>query len=327
MKKRHYNIPVFVPHIGCPHDCVFCNQRHITGTQSEVCADDVRRIIDEHLKYIDKNGAEVEVAFFGGSFTGIDFNLQTSLMREAYEYIKAGRVDSLRCSTRPDCIDGVILENAKKYGMKTIELGVQSTDSEVLLKSGRGHGREEVFAASELIKKHGFSLGLQMMLGLPADTREKSIRTAKDIISISPDFVRIYPTLVVEDTALYDMYKSDAYKPITTEYAVDLAAELIEMFEDAGIEVIRIGLQTTDNINEETVIGPYHSAMGELARAEVYKRSIEKRVTTDVIDGVLIYTVPEGETSKAVGHKRSNIKYFKDKYGIDLKIVETVEKN
>ncbi len=327
MKKRHYNIPVFVPHIGCPHNCVFCNQRHITGMQSDVCADDVRRIIDEHLKYIDKNGADVEVAFFGGSFTGIDFSLQTSLMQAAYEYIKAGNVDSLRCSTRPDCIDDVILENAKKYGMKTIELGVQSTDSEVLLKSGRGHGREEVFAASELIKKHGFSLGLQMMLGLPADTREKSIQTAKDIISISPDFVRIYPTLVVEDTALYDMYKSGTYTPITTEYAVDLAAELIEMFESAGIEVIRIGLQTTDNINEETVIGPYHSAMGELARAEVYKRSIEKRVETDTADGVLIYTVPKGETSKAVGHKRSNVKYFKDKYGIDLKIVETVEKN
>lgn len=327
MKKRHYNIPVFVPHIGCPHDCVFCNQRHITGTQSEVCADDVRRIIDEHLQYIDKDCSKVEVAFFGGSFTGIDFSLQTSLMAAAYEYIESGKVDSLRCSTRPDCIDEAILENAKKYGMKTIELGVQSTDSEVLKKSGRGHGREEVFAASELIKKHGFSLGLQMMLGLPADTREKSIKTAEDIIAISPEFVRIYPTLVVEDTALYDMYKSGTYTPITLPYAVDLAAELIEMFEGAGIEVIRIGLQTTDNINEATVVGPYHSAMGELARAEVYRRRIEKLIKTDVVADTLNYAVPEGEISKAVGHKRSNIKYFKDKYGIDLKIVETVEKN
>lgn len=327
MKKRHYNIPVFVPHIGCPHDCVFCNQRHITGRQSEICAEDVCKIIDEHLKFIDKENSYVEVAFFGGSFTGIDFNLQTSLMQAAYEYIKDGKIDSLRCSTRPDCIDDAILENAKKYGMKTIELGVQSTDSEVLLKSGRGHGREEVFKASKLIKKHGISLGLQMMLGLPADTKEKSIQTAKDIISLSPECVRIYPTLVVEDTTLYDMYKSGKYTPVTKEYAIDLAAEITEMFEDAGIEVIRIGLQTTDNINEQTVIGPYHSAMGELVRAEVYRRRIEKCVNTGVVDGTLTYLVPKGEISKAVGHKRSNIKYFKDKYGIDLKIVETVEKN
>lgn len=322
MKKRHYNIPVFVPHIGCPHDCVFCNQRHITGAGSEVTAEDVTRIIDEHLQYIDKDSSVVEVAFFGGSFTGIDFDLQTVLMQAAYEYIKAGRVDSLRCSTRPDCIDDKILENAKKYGMTTIELGVQSMDSEVLLKSGRGHGREEVFVASELIKKHGFSLGLQMMLGLPGDTREKSLKTAEDIISIAPDFVRIYPTLVVEDTALYDMYKAGKYIPITTEYAAKLSAELIEMFEGEGIDVIRIGLQTTDNINESTVIGPYHSAMGELARSEVYKRSIERYITENNLTGEVVYAVPKGEVSKAIGHKRSNIAYFKERYNVDIKITE-----
>ncbi len=322
MRKRHYNIPVFVPHIGCPHDCVFCNQRHITGAQSEVRAADVARIIDEHLKYIDKDSSAVEVAFFGGSFTGIDFELQTELMSAAYEYIKAGRVDSLRCSTRPDCIDDNILENAKKYGMTTIELGVQSMDSEVLMKSGRGHGREEVFAAAERIKKHGFSLGLQMMLGLPGDTVERSVKTAEDIISIGPDFVRIYPTLVVEDTALYDMYKAGAYTPITLDCAVALSAELIEMFESNGIDVIRVGLQTTDNINESTVIGPYHSAMGELARSEVYRHKMERLISTDVVDGTLTYCVAKGEVSKAVGQHRSNIKYFKDKYNVDLKIVE-----
>ena len=136
MAKKHYNIPIFVPHIGCPHDCVFCNQKHITGVQTQVSGKDVADIIDRHLTYIERENSYIEVAFFGGSFTGIDFELQIELMASAYEYIKAGKVDSLRCSTRPDCIDDKILKNLKKYGMKTIELGVQSTDSEVLLKSG-----------------------------------------------------------------------------------------------------------------------------------------------------------------------------------------------
>ena len=324
MEKRHYNIPVFVPHVGCPHDCVFCNQKHITGVDSNITADDVSGIIDEHLKYIDKDNSIVEVAFFGGSFTGIDVKLQTELMRSAHEYILSGRVDSLRCSTRPDCITPDILENCKKYGMKTIELGVQSLDSEVLVKSGRGHDRDVVFEASGLIKEYGFSLGLQMMLGLPGDTYEKSIATAKDIISIHPDFVRIYPTLVVEDTALWRMYQSGEYTPLTVDEAVTLGAELTEMFEEAGIEVIRIGLQTTDNINEETVSGPYHSAMGELVRSEVYRRKIEKVIHL-AENGVLRYSVPKGEVSKAIGHHRCNAEYFKQHYGVELKITETQE--
>lgn len=322
MEKRHYNIPVFVPHVGCPHDCVFCNQKHITGADSNITADDVSKIIEEHLQYIDKDNAIVEVAFFGGSFTGIDIKLQTELMSAAYEYIRLGKVDSLRCSTRPDCITPDILENCKKYGMKTIELGVQSLDGEVLLKSGRGHGRDEVFESSALIKEYGFSLGLQMMLGLPGDTYDKSIATGRDIISIHPDFVRIYPTLVVEDTALCRMYNSGEYTPLTIDEAVVLGAELTEMFEENGIEVIRIGLQTTDNINDATVKGPYHSAMGELVRSEVYRRQIERNVHL-AENGVLTYPVPKGEVSKAIGHNRSNAQYFKTHYGIQLKIIET----
>lgn len=322
MKKKHYNIPIFVPHIGCPHDCVFCNQRHITGVQSKVTADDVSRIIEEHLEFIDGENSCVEVAFFGGSFTGIDFSLQTELMKAAYKYIKEGRVHSLRCSTRPDCIDEKILDNLKKYGMKTIELGVQSTDSEVLLKSGRGHGREEVFKASRLIKTHGFSLGLQMMLGLPGDTWEKSVKTAEDIISLKPDCVRIYPTLVVSDTALYDMYTDGRYTPITLEYSVDLGAHLMEKFEENSIDVIRIGLQTTDNINAQTVVGPYHDAMGELVHGRMYRNRIEKIIEENNISGDFIYTVPKSHVSKAIGHGRENVNYFKEKFNVNLKIEE-----
>lgn len=321
MKKKHYNIPIFVPHIGCPHDCVFCNQRHITGVQSDVTPDSVRRIIEEHLTYIDTQSSEVEVAFFGGSFTGIDFSLQTALMEAAYAYIESGKVHSLRCSTRPDCIDGKILDNLKKYGMKTIELGVQSTDGDVLLKSGRGHGREEVFGASEMIKANGFSLGLQMMLGLPGDSREKSVATADDIIAIKPDFVRIYPTLVIEDTALWDMYKNGKYIPLELEYAVDLSAELTEKFENEGIAVIRIGLQTTESINGETTVGPYHSAMGELARGRIYRNKIERYILENNITDRLTWYVTKSDVSKAIGQNRCNAEYFQSKYGIDLKVL------
>ena len=320
MKKRHFNIPVFVPHIGCPHDCVFCNQRHITGVKSNVTSSDVSCIIEEHLKFIDSENSCVEVAFFGGSFTGIDFDLQTELMEAAYEYIEKGKVHSLRCSTRPDCIDEKILENLKKYGMKTIELGVQSTDSEVLLKSGRGHDREVVFKASRLIKENGFSLGLQMMLGLPGDTWEKSVKTAEDIISLNPQCVRIYPTLVVPDTALYEMYVDGRYTPISLEYAVDLGAYLVEKFEENEIDVIRIGLQTTDNINAETVVGPYHDAMGELVRGRMYRNRIEEIILDNGISGDFSYAVPQCDVSKAIGHGRENINYFKSKYNVNLKI-------
>ena len=157
MNKKHYTIPIFVPHIGCPHNCVFCNQREITGADDNVTAFTVETTVKEHLKYIDKNNSYVEIAFFGGSFTGIALDKQNELLRKAYEFVESGDVDSLRCSTRPDFITPQILDNLKEYGMKTIELGVQSTDDEVLKKSARGHSREDVFAASKLIKEKGFT--------------------------------------------------------------------------------------------------------------------------------------------------------------------------
>ncbi len=320
--KKQYTIPVFVPHIGCPHSCVFCNQNTITGAESVVTAEIVRETIEQHLEYIGNSASYVEVAFFGGSFTGIDVSLQTSLLEAAYEFVAEGRVDGLRCSTRPDFITAEILENLKKYDMKTIELGVQSTDSEVLLKSARGHSREDVFAASRLIKEYGFDLGLQMMPFLPGDTREKTLQTARDIISLAPQCVRIYPTLVVKDTALYTMYKSGAYTPAELDCAVEICAELTEMFEDAGIDVIRIGLQTTDSINAATVKGPYHEALGELVYSRIYRRRIEKHIADNNVTGDFIYYVPSGDVSKAVGHKKANTEYFKQKYNIDITIRE-----
>lgn len=321
MKKR-YTIPVFVPHIGCPHDCVFCNQHAITGADDEVTALTVRDTINEHLKYIDPSASYVEVAFFGGSFTGIDEIKQTELLEVAFEFVKEGKVHALRCSTRPDFIDDTVLKRLKKYSVKTIELGVQSTDDEVLKLSARGHSREDVFAASRLIKEQGFDLGLQMMPFLPGDTREKTMQTARDIISLEPACVRIYPTLVVRDTALCTMYEKGLYTPATVDEAVEVCAELVEMFEKSGTEVIRIGLQSTDSINGSTVVGPYHEAMGELAYGRVYRNRIEKHITDGNIKEDFTYFVPEGDVSKAVGHKKANTDYFRQKYNISVTIKE-----
>lgn len=318
--KKHYTIPVFVPHKGCPNSCVFCNQKTITGAEKDVTAKDVVSIINQHLEYMDIADSYIEVAFFGGSFTGIDFDKQCELLGAAHEFVKRGKINSVRCSTRPDFIDGKILDNLKKYSVKTIELGVQSTDEEVLKASERGHSREDVFSAARMIKEHGFDLGLQMMPHLPCDTYEKTMQTARDILSLSPDCVRIYPTLVVQGTKLYDMYEKGEYTPSTVEDTVRVCADLVLLFE-GKTNIIRIGLQTTDNINARTVKGPYHEALGELVYSEVYRRKIENVVLSSDAKEI-VFTVPRGDVSKAAGHRRANIEYFREKYGVNVKIKE-----
>ena len=227
MTMKTYNIPIFVPHRGCPFDCVFCNQKRITGTQKEVTADDVHNIIGEYLKTLPSKNRRIEAAFFGGSFTGIPINEQSELLAAANEYLKKGDIDGIRLSTRPDYIDKEILDNLLKYGVTTIELGVQSMDDSVLKSSNRGHTRKDVINAVRLIKEYSFTLGLQMMTGLPGDTDEKSLYTADEIIKLKPDIVRIYPTLTIKDTFLEKMYLTGKYQPQSVDEAVNLAKQLL----------------------------------------------------------------------------------------------------
>ena len=315
----HINIPVFVPHYGCPHQCVFCNQKTITGQKSLLSVDDAEKIINEHLTTVNNHDDFVEIAFFGGSFTAIDKEKQTELCALAKKYIDMGKVNTFRCSTRPDCINEDILDNLKKYGIGTIELGVQSTDDEVLTLSERGHTRDDVFKASKLIKKYGINLGLQMMTNLPGDTFEKSIKTCEDLISLSPSCVRIYPTLTLEQTKLYDMYNEGKYVPFSLEETVDLLSILIDKFTKAGIDIIRVGLQTTDNINKDSVIGPYHQAIRELAESRIFRTRLENHISSEKNISYDVYVNPR-YVSKATGQKRCNIEYFKDKYGADIRI-------
>ncbi len=318
---KTFNIPIFVPHKGCPHDCIFCNQKKITGKASDINLDDVVKTIEENLSSIKNIEGEkyIEIAFFGGSFTAIEKDTRESLCKIAYKYLKNGLIDGIRCSTRPDCIDKNVLDELKNYGFTAIELGVQSTDDEVLLKSGRGHKSDVVFSSSKLIKEFGFSLGLQMMIGLVGDTYEKSIKTAKDIISLKPDCVRVYPTLVIKDTPLFDMMQNGEYIPISIDYTVKILSEILDMFYNENIKVIRVGLQTTDDVNQNTVSGPYHGAIRELAEGEIFKNKIENYVVKNNLKTckILIFA-NQKDISKISGQNKKNSKYFYEKYKIKI---------
>lgn len=306
--SRHVNIPIFIPHLGCPNQCVFCNQRTISGVR-EFDASDVKRQIDEALTTIEPE-AEVEIAFFGGSFTGIDHIFMESLLATAYEYINSGRVDALRCSTRPDYIDEEILALLKKYGMKTIELGLQSSSDEVLRLTKRGHDFSAEERACKLIVDGGFALVGQMMIGLPGSDIDSEIKTAEFIVSMGASAARIYPTVVFKETELCDMANCGVYTPLSLTEAVERSATVLEIFDKAGVDVIRIGLAASENLSspETYFAGPNHAALGELIENELYYRKIRKLLADREISGektINIY-VRRGSLSKAVGQKKSN---------------------
>lgn len=330
---KNYNIPIFVPHRGCPFDCVFCNQRRITGSIKDVTPKDVTETIEAYLKTLPKEGRVVEAAFFGGSFTGIPIEEQTALLSAAYKFKKRGLIDGIRLSTRPDYISGEILDNLARFEVTTIELGVQSMDDEVLKASNRGHTREDVINAVKLIRKYPFSLGLQMMTGLPSDTDEKSLKTAEEIIELKPDIVRIYPTLTIKDTYLEKLYREGKYSPQTLDSAVELSKKLLLKFEAYNICVIRIGLQSTDEIceNGSVVAGPVHSSFRELVESSIFYDKIADAIKTGTQnnkDTKTIFVNPR-DISKAVGNKKRNIIKIKQEFDADIKIVgnENIKRN
>ncbi|WP_240840611.1 elongator complex protein 3 [Acidaminobacter sp. JC074] len=310
---KHFNIPIFVPHEGCPHDCVFCNQKSITGVKESFDIGRVKKTIDDHLESIHKTYDEcrVEVAFFGGSFTGIEVSKQEAYLNLTKAYLDAGLIDGVRLSTRPDYIDKTVLDRLDYYGVTTIELGVQSLVEDVLESANRGHDIACVDKACALIKKRKFKLGLQMMIGLPGDTLEKSLVTMEKIISLKPDMVRIYPTIVIENTDLAVLYKKGFYKPLTLDQAVNWCAVLYKHFTHYGIPVIRMGLQASESLSE-SLAGPYHPSFRQLVESKLYY---------DVLDGVLkpgrvsVYVHPK-EISFLVGQKRDNLNRLEKKYGI-----------
>lgn len=310
MKKG--NISIFVPHQGCPCACSFCNQKTITGKTFLPDAEYVDKTVKTALS---KKGYDYEIAFFGGSFTAIDRDYMLELLSAAYPYVKSGEVSGIRISTRPDCITEEILDLLKKYGVTSIELGAQSMDDEVLEANRRGHTAQDVLNASEMIKNAGFELGLQMMTGLYKDTAEKSVETAKKIIEIKPQTVRIYPTVVLKNTYLAELYLSDEYKPLNVEDSVELCAVLVPMFEKAGIRVIRIGLHSGSDIKENMLAGGFHDSFGELVKSRIMVNKILELPPADYQ-----VFVNQRSISKLKGNGKRNI-YLLMERGYNIKII------
>lgn len=276
MQNTRYIIPIFVPHEGCPHDCVFCNQNSITGSTVNVTADFVKDTVEQYLQTLPSSNRVLEVSFFGGTFTAINKAKQIELLNVARTYKVQGVIDYIRLSTRPDYISREILDYLKEFSVDIIELGVQSMDDNVLHLSGRGHTSEDVIIASKLIKEYGFTLGLQVMLGLPGDDFSKDIKTASEVIKLKPEICRIYPALVIKDTPMEKMYNRCLYKPYTLEEAVRISKIIYGMFVANDINVIRIGLQPTEDINvgKELIAGPFHPAFRELVEGSIYNEII-----------------------------------------------------
>lgn len=309
MSKSYYIIPVFISHQGCPHQCVFCNQDRIAGKYEEVFASDVRKIIDEYLSTINSNGATIEVSFFGGTFTAINVNKQKELLEVAREYKERGLIHKIRLSTRPDAILPYILGYLKEYKVDIIELGVQSLDDEVLRKAGRGHSVSDVEAASKLIKEAGFVLGHQIMPGLPGDNFEIDIETTKKSIEMKPDICRIYPSLVIKDTPMEDMYIRGDYVPYSLEEAVYISGEMLKLYNEAKVKVIRIGLQPTDTITtgKDIVDGPFHPAFRELVEGRLICETLDKKSPKEKD---IIVEINEKDISKLYTNKKQYFKSF-----------------
>lgn len=326
MSKSHYIIPIFVSHEGCPHNCVFCNQNTITGIEEKVNSEFTRKTIKEYLQTINKKQAVVEVSFFGGTFTAINIERQKELLSVAKEFKDRGDIDFIHLSTRSDYIDDEILVNLKNYSVDVIELGVQSLDKEVLLKSGRGHSEEDVVKASALIKKYGFILGHQIMLGLPGDTFEKDIETTRKSIAMKPDIYRIYPALVIKDTPMEKIYNSGTYKPYDLYEAVEITKIIYSMLTAHNIKVIRIGLQPTEEINsgKELIAGPFHPAFRELVEGSLYRDLVVEQVSKNY-KGKLIIKINSKDLSKLYADKK---RFFNDmKKQLQTATIEVIQDN
>ena len=271
-------IPFFIPHVGCPYVCTFCNQSRITGQSgiSHLTPDYIKQTITDYVGK-KRNDKFWEVAFYGGSFTAIQRDLQHTLLAPAYEMLQQDIIDGIRCSTRPDAVGDEAISLLQSYGVKTVELGVQSMNDGILVDAKRGHTAQEVVDAVARLKQRGITVGVQLLPGLKGETWETILETAIAVVKLKPDFVRIYPVLVIENTELADQYRSGAYKPLSTEQAIIYCAFLKEWFEEHNIEVIRTGLQSSEELDSgnSLISGPYEPAMGELVVNEQYKQRIE----------------------------------------------------
>ena len=326
MSARAYILPVFVPHLGCPHACVFCNQRRISGAERPATAEDVKNSIAKAAASLPQGGKR-QLAFYGGSFTAIPAKEQEALLGAAKAALDRGEIDAIRLSTRPDAIDGAVLDRLRRYGVETVELGAQSMDDTVLRLSGRGHTADDVETASRLIRAAGFRLILQMMTGLPGSSDESDVETARRLIALAPDGVRIYPTVIVRDTALYDMWRTGIYREHTVEDAVRVCARIVPLFDAAGIPVIRLGLNPTEELSGGAAAGgAYHPALGELVKSRILLEKARALLNGTAPGSRVTIAVGKGKASQMAGQHRENLRRLTEEFRLtELKIREKTE--
>lgn len=307
---KHYNIPIFIPELACPNRCIYCNQRHISGQLQAVKPEEIEQIIEQHLSTFIRPSF-VELAFFGGSFTGIDEKDMIKYLKIVQPYIEKGEVKSIRISTRPDYINEKILDILKQYNVRDIELGAQSLNEEVLAFAKRGHTVKDVENASRLIKDYGFSLGLQMMIGLPLDSVERSKETAKKILELGAKSTRIYPTLVINNTDLADLYKAGKYKALSLEEAVDWTAEIYKVFSQTDITILRVGLHPSEALikGEQLLAGPFHVSFKELVLTKLWQEKL-----ANIPNNTKTISVNPREINYAIGYNGVNRKILQEKF-------------
>ena len=310
MGATHRVIPIFIPQKACPYRCTYCNQFAIAGQNNIPSPEEAEAIIQSHLHTMPAH-CEKRIAFFGGSFTGMPIKEQTEYLAVAKKYIDSGAVSAIQLSTRPDFINEEILRNLKFYGVQLIELGAQSLDDEILIKVNRGHTASQVREASQLILHHGFELGLQMMIGLPGDTREKAIATAHEIVRLGATYTRIYPTIVVEHTLLATQYANGSYQPLSLDKAVDWCKDIYPYFTDHHVTVLRVGLHPSEELLNGTgyLAGPFHVSFKELVLTAIWHDKIQEIIHNIGTDEFAM-EVPASEINYAVGYQSTNRKRF-----------------
>lgn len=308
-------VPFFISHQGCPHSCIFCDQRLINGSDGNILTSE--EIIGKINTWSLTAGERpLEVAFFGGTFTALPAKRQEELLAPLQSLLGGGRIKSVRLSTRPDYINDGIVAWLAERGVRTIELGVQSMDDAVLAASGRGHTAAESEDAIRCIRKHGVAAGVQLMPGLPADTPMTSLASLKKVIAAGADFLRIYPTVVLRGTELARRYANGEYIPLAIQEGVSLCKMMLHRAMQSGIPVIRIGLQSDEGLNNDTVVaGCWHPAFGQMVRSELYADLLDRFVPCG--QPVTVQCHPD-RISDLLGFKRSNFNRLSERGAVML---------
>jgi len=325
-RPKPFVIPFFIPYAGCPHRCVFCNQTAITGLNKPPAATEIRTTVDQFLPYNQRRRKPVQLAFFGGNFLGLDHDTISTLLIEAQTFVRDGIIDSIRFSTRPDTINRETLDLISKFSVQTVELGIQSLDDIVLSLSKRGHTASQSKTALRMLKEHHYETGAQIMTGLPGDTGPQSINTAEILTTLGPDFVRIYPTVVISGSVLANWYENGDYTPANIEEAVSLVSRLYRIFKIHHIPVIRMGLQPTEELNDKTTVlaGPYHPAFGHLVLSKLFLEKIIHAIQDrHCNDDTLRLTVHPRNVSVLRGLRNDNIRILEEMFGLQsIRIIE-----